>query len=72
MLFDGAFCTGKNQGGQDRAFQFRCGLANYIVHYDLSWFSSLLGGNRPTSNDLILKMNNVYNGVNRELEKFAW
>jgi hypothetical protein len=32
------FCTGKLQGGQDLAFPFRGGLANYEAHYDLSWF----------------------------------
>jgi hypothetical protein len=32
----------------------------------------LLGGNIPTSNGLILKMNNCYNRVSRELEKFTW
>jgi hypothetical protein len=28
--------TGKLRGGQDHAFQFRGGLANYEAHYDLS------------------------------------
>jgi hypothetical protein len=32
----------------------------------------LLEGNNPTSNDLILKMNIVYNGVSRELKEFVW
>jgi hypothetical protein len=45
---------------------------NYKAHYDLSWFSPLLGGNSPTFSDLILKMNICYNGVSRELEKFTW
>jgi hypothetical protein len=45
---------------------------NYKVHYDLSWFRPLLGGNGPTSSGLILKMNIGYNGVSRELEKFMW
>jgi hypothetical protein len=53
-------------------FLFQDGLANYKAHYDLSWFKSCLGGNSPTSSGLILKMNNGYNGVSRELEKFAW
>jgi hypothetical protein len=68
----GVFCIGKIQGGQDHAFLFRDGLVNYKAHYDLSWFRPLLGGNSPTSSGLILKMNNGYNGVSRELEKFAW
>jgi hypothetical protein len=45
---------------------------NYEEHYDLSWFSPFLEGNSPTSSGLILKMNKCYNGVSRELEKFAW
>jgi hypothetical protein len=32
----GVFCTGKIQGGQDHAFQFRGGLVNYKAHDDLS------------------------------------
>jgi hypothetical protein len=32
----------------------------------------LLGGNSPTSSDLVLKMNRCYKGVSRELEKFVW
>jgi hypothetical protein len=67
----GIFCTGKIQGGQDRMFQFCGGLVDYNAHYSLSWFGTLLGGNSATSNDLILKMNNGYNGVSRELKKFA-
>jgi hypothetical protein len=43
---------------------------NYKVNYSLSWFMPLLGGNSHTSSSLILKMNNGYNGVSRELEKF--
>jgi hypothetical protein len=43
---------------------------NYNAHYDLSWFRLLLGGNSHTPSGLILKMNNHYNGVSRELEKF--
>jgi hypothetical protein len=66
------FCTGKLWGGQDHAFQFCGGLVNYEAHYDLSWFRHLLGGNSPTSNNLILKMNSCYKWVSRELEKFAW
>jgi hypothetical protein len=31
-----------------------------------------LGGNSPTSNSLILKMNRCYKWVSRELEKFVW
>jgi hypothetical protein len=38
---------------------------NYKAHNDLSWFRPLLGGNSPTSNDLILKMNRFYKGVTR-------
>jgi hypothetical protein len=52
-------------------FQFCGGLVDYNAHYSLSWFGTLLGGNSATSNDLILKMNNGYNGVSRELKKFA-
>jgi hypothetical protein len=43
------FCTAKKHGGPDRVFQFPGGLTNYISHYDLSWFKSLLGGNSSTS-----------------------
>jgi hypothetical protein len=64
------FCTKKTQGGQDHAFLFGGGLANYRAHYDLSYFRLLLGGNSPMSRGLILKMNSGYNGVNRELKKF--
>jgi hypothetical protein len=56
------FCTSKIQGGQDRAFLFQCGLANYKAHYNLSLFRPLFGGNSPTSSGLILKMNSGYNG----------
>jgi hypothetical protein len=56
------FCTSNKQGGQDHAFQFRGGLAHYRAHTNLSYFRTLLGGNRPTSNGLILNMNRVYNG----------
>jgi hypothetical protein len=45
---------------------------NYKAHDDLSWFRSLLGGNRHTSSGLILKMNMYYKGVSGELEKFMW
>jgi hypothetical protein len=44
---------------------------NYKEHYDLSWFRPLLGGNSSTSSGLILKMNNGYDVVSRELEKFT-
>jgi hypothetical protein len=44
---------------------------NYISHYDLSWFKPLLRGNGPMFSGMILKMNNVYNGVSRQLEKFT-
>jgi hypothetical protein len=72
VLTVSVFCTGKIQGGQDRAILFRDGLANYKVHYVLSWFRPLLGGNRPTSSGLILKkMNSGYNGVSRVLEEFS-
>jgi hypothetical protein len=43
---------------------------NYKAHYGLSCFSHLLGGNGPTSNLFISKMNYGYNGVSRELKKF--
>jgi hypothetical protein len=43
---------------------------NYKTYY-LSWFRPLIKGNRHMSSGLILKMNNVYNRVSRELEKFA-
>jgi hypothetical protein len=59
------------QGGQDHAFLFHDSLANYRVHYNLSWFRPLLGGNSPTSSGLILKMNSDYKGVSRELEMFT-
>jgi hypothetical protein len=45
---------------------------NNKAHGDLSWFRPLLGGNSPTSNDLILKKSMCYNGVSREQEKFTW
>jgi hypothetical protein len=35
---------------------------NYKAHGDLSWFRPLLGGNSPTSSNLILKMNMCYKG----------
>jgi hypothetical protein len=70
IIYVDVFCTGKIQGGQDRAFLFRGGLANYKAHYGLSCFSHLLGGNGPTSNLFISKMNYGYNGVSRELKKF--
>jgi hypothetical protein len=44
---------------------------NYKVHYGLSWFKPLLGGNSLTSSSLILKMNSGYNGVSKELKKFT-
>jgi hypothetical protein len=43
---------------------------NYKAHYGLSWFRPLLEGNNPTSSGLILKMNNSYNGISKELKKF--
>jgi hypothetical protein len=65
------FCIGKIHGGQDRVFLFWGGPTNYKAHYSLSWFRPLLGGNSPTSNGLILKMNNGYNGVSTMLDKFT-
>jgi hypothetical protein len=56
------FYTGKIQGGQDRAFQFRGGLVNVVSHNDLSWFRPLLNGNSPMSISLVLKMNKCYKG----------
>jgi hypothetical protein len=44
---------------------------NYRAQYDLSWFRPLLGGSSHTSSGLISNMNNSYNGVSRELKKFA-
>jgi hypothetical protein len=35
---------------------------NYKTHHLLSWFRLLRGGNSPTSVELILKMNDGYNG----------
>jgi hypothetical protein len=58
----GVFCTSKLWGGQDRMFEFRGGLANYELYYDLSCFRSLLRDNRSTSSGLILKMNMFYKG----------
>jgi hypothetical protein len=52
-------------------FLFRGGLANYKVHYGLSWFKPLLSGDSPTSSSLMLKMSSGYNEVSRELEKFV-
>jgi hypothetical protein len=46
-------------------------LVNYKAYYVLSWFRPLLRGNNPTSNGLILKINNNYNGVSRALETFT-
>jgi hypothetical protein len=68
---EGVSWTGKIQGGRDHAFLFHGGLANCNPHYSLSWFKPLLEGHSPTSSGLILKMNNAYNGVSRELEKFT-
>jgi hypothetical protein len=45
---------------------------NYKAHYNISWFRPLLGDDSPKSSGLILKMNNGYNGVSRELEKVTW
>jgi hypothetical protein len=45
---------------------------NYKVHDDVFWFRPLLGGNSPISSGWILKMNMCYNGLSRELKKFAW
>jgi hypothetical protein len=45
------------------------GTANHTIIYPGS--RPLLRGNSPTSNSLILKMNNGYNGVSRGLEKFV-
>jgi hypothetical protein len=56
------FCTGKIQGGQDRAFQFRGYLVNYKAHGDLSWFRPLLRGNSPICSGFILKMKMCYKG----------
>jgi hypothetical protein len=67
----GVFCTSKIYGGQDSVFLFRCDLANYKAYYGFSRFRSSLKINRSMSNGLILKMNNGYNGVIRELEKLA-
>jgi hypothetical protein len=67
----GVVCTSKIHGGQDHVFLFGGGVANYKAYYSLSWFRPILGGNNPTSNGLILKMDNGYNGVSRELEKFT-
>jgi hypothetical protein len=44
---------------------------NYEAHGDLSLSRPLLGGISSMSNGLILKMNRCYNGMSRELEKFA-
>jgi hypothetical protein len=44
---------------------------NYKAHYGLSWFRPLLDGNSHTTSGLILKMNNGYNGVSKELVKFT-
>jgi hypothetical protein len=66
------FLHSQEQGGQDCTLQFWGGLANYKAHGNLSWFRPLLRGNSPTSSGLILKMNWFYNGVSRELTKFAW
>jgi hypothetical protein len=65
------FCTSKIKGGQDCAFLFQGGLANYKAHHRLSWFRPLLEGNSLMSSGLLLKMNSGYNGGSRELEKFA-
>jgi hypothetical protein len=44
---------------------------NYKAYYILSWFRPLLKGNSPTSNSLIFKMNDGYNGMSREPKKFT-
>jgi hypothetical protein len=66
----GVSCTDKIQSGQDRAFLFQGSLVNNKAHYGLSWLRPLLGGNSTTSSGLILNMNNGYNRVSREHEKF--
>jgi hypothetical protein len=43
-------------------FRFRSGLTNKLAYSDLSWFSSLLGGNSPTSSRLTMKKNIVTMG----------
>jgi hypothetical protein len=67
----GVFCTDKN-----RVVKITCSSSEMVLqttkHTNLSWFRLLLGGYSPTSSDLILKMNNDYNGVSKELEKFTW
>jgi hypothetical protein len=50
------FLHQQEQGGQDRMFHFRDGLANYKAYNDLSWFRPILGHNSDTSSGLILKM----------------
>jgi hypothetical protein len=55
---------------QDQVFLFWYGLTNYKADYLLSWFRSLLGGSSPTFTNLILKINNGYNGVSKALGKF--
>jgi hypothetical protein len=60
MATVGIFYTGKIQGQQDHTFQFRGGLVNNKADNDLSWFKPLFGGNSPTSNGLVLKMNKCY------------
>jgi hypothetical protein len=66
------FLHRQNTGWSRSHVPVQGGIVNYKAHYSLSWFRPLLEGNSPTSSSLILKMNNNgYNGVSRELEKFA-
>jgi hypothetical protein len=67
----GVFCISMVQGGQERVFQFHGCPAKYKAHYSLSLFRPLLIGNSSMLGHLILKMNSGYNGVSRELKKFA-
>jgi hypothetical protein len=45
---------------------------NYKANYSLSWFKPFLGGNSPTSNGLILKMNSGYNGGEQSAQEVRY
>jgi hypothetical protein len=66
------FCTGKNKVIKITCFSSEMVLqtTKHTMIYPGS--GPLLKDNSPTSSCLIWKMNRGYNGVSRELKKFAW
>jgi hypothetical protein len=50
---------------------FSASANNNLAHSDLSLFRTILGGNSPMSNGVVLMKNKCYNGVSRVLKRFA-